>query len=113
MFDILDAADAVSRFVAGKTLTEFENDEQLRSAVLMKLFIIGEASTRVSEQIRERYTEIPWHEIRGFRNFIAHHYFRLRWSVVWNTAIVHVAQLAAQIQEILQNEYPGTAPEDA
>ncbi|MGN6352179.1 MAG: HepT-like ribonuclease domain-containing protein [Parafilimonas sp.] len=34
--------------------------------------IIGEAANRVSEPLKEKYPDIEWHKIRGFRNRIVH-----------------------------------------
>jgi uncharacterized protein with HEPN domain len=111
LFDILDASDAIAAFIRGKTLEEFASDDLLRSAVLMKLFVVGEAVAQVSEQTRDRYPEIPWDAIRGFRNFVAHQYFHLRWDIVWNSATIRVPELATKVEEILRNEHPGAEPE--
>ncbi len=41
--DIIEAADAIERFVAGIDLAKFLGDELRQSAVLQKLIVIGEA----------------------------------------------------------------------
>lgn len=45
--------------------------------------IIGEAANRLSEEFKERFPEIDWHRIRGFRNRIVHDYFGIDYSIVW------------------------------
>lgn len=44
--DIVEAADAVATFLAGVERDRFVHDDLLRSAVLQKLSIIGEAAAR-------------------------------------------------------------------
>jgi uncharacterized protein with HEPN domain len=46
--DIVEAADAVAAFLAGAERERFLQDDLLRSAVLQKLSIIGEAAARLS-----------------------------------------------------------------
>jgi len=111
LFDILDCAAAIQTFAHGKTLLDFQTDDQFRSAVLMKLFIIGEAVAHLSGATTDGYPEIPWQTIKAFRNFIAHHYFRLRNDILWDSATMRVPELAAKVEEILRNEFPGAEPE--
>jgi uncharacterized protein with HEPN domain len=52
----------------------------MRSAVLQKLAIIGEAASRVSKDLRSRYDEVPWARIVAFRNILVHAYFGVDWD---------------------------------
>lgn len=70
--DIVDASDAIQRFVEEVNEQDFIADEMLQSAVLQKLMIIGEAAARISESIRKQYPEIPWTDIVGFSNIVVH-----------------------------------------
>ena len=54
----------------------------------MSLVIIGEAATKVMDRYAgfvERHPELPWRNIRGMRNRIAHGYFDINLDVVWDT----------------------------
>lgn len=73
--DIVDAADAIQRFVEEVDEQDFIADEMRQSAVLQKLLIIGEAAARISETFRNQYIEVPWTDIVGFRNIVVHEYF--------------------------------------
>lgn len=66
--DILEATKLLELFHAGRT----RDDLLLRSALLHQLFVIGEAATRISQQLKDKYPAVPWRAICGFRNFIAH-----------------------------------------
>jgi uncharacterized protein with HEPN domain len=102
--DIREAAEAIERFAAGSSGASFSGDDVLRSAVLHKLTVIGEAAARVTAALRERHPEVPWSDVVGFRNVVVHAYFALEWSIVWTTATEEVPQLRRQISRILELE---------
>jgi uncharacterized protein with HEPN domain len=83
--DILDAIEAIERFVAGVDEPRFLSNELVQSAVLQKLSIIGEAAARLSDTTRAGLPEIPWKEIIGFRNVAVHAYFSVDWRIVFVT----------------------------
>jgi uncharacterized protein with HEPN domain len=56
--DIVEAADSISSFLTGRERDSFLQDDLLRSAVLHKLTIIGEAAARVSEDLRGHHPEV-------------------------------------------------------
>ena len=78
----------------------------MQSAVLYQPSIIGEASNRISAELRNRYPQVEWKEIIGFRNFAVHAYFAVNQPIVWTTATEDTIVLKAQISQILQDEYP-------
>ena len=43
--------------------------------MIRQIEIIGEAAKRLSNEIREKYTDIPWKDIVGMRNKFIHNYF--------------------------------------
>ena len=102
--DIVSAADAITEFIESEE--SFEANRMLRSAVVHQLTIIGEASARLSPELRERHPNIPWSDIKGFRNIVVHNYFGIDWSEVWRAATRDVPVLRDQIAEILRKEFP-------
>lgn len=52
--DIVDAADAIARFVHGVEREDFCHDELRQSAILQKLIIIGEAAARLPREFTDR-----------------------------------------------------------
>jgi len=99
--DIIEAANAIDRFLAGVSKEAFLQDELRQSAVLQKLMIIGESAARISAELREQHPEVEWRDIVAFRNFAIHAYFDVDWRIVWTTAILDVPSLREQITEIM------------
>jgi uncharacterized protein with HEPN domain len=104
--DILEAADAIEKFIASATRKQFLESDLLRSAVLHKLTIIGEAASRISHDFAARFPEVEWAAISGFRNIAVHQYFAVDWNIVWIAAIKETPILKEQIAAILAKEFP-------
>lgn len=102
--DIVEAAQSIEKFLMGQDLSEFEQNEMMHSAVLQKLTVIGEAAARLSKEFTNRYPDIPWMDIVGFRNITVHEYFAVRWDIVWVAATEEVPLLRSQVEMILQDE---------
>lgn len=101
--DIVQAADAIARFVLGMDEDRFVGDDLVRSAVLHKLTVIGEAAARVSSDLRHSHPELPWADIIGFRNIAVHAYFSVDWRLVWNAAIADAPALKREMEAIAAN----------
>lgn len=104
--DIVEAADAIGRFVADVEMNEFVGNDLLRSAVLQKLTIIGEAAVRLPAEFRRAHAEVEWADVVAFRNIAVHAYFAVDWSIVWVTATQDAPALRAKVAAILEEEYP-------
>jgi uncharacterized protein with HEPN domain len=53
------------------------DDPLLHDALLFQFVVIGEAVKNLSSETREATPEIPWADIAGLRDLIAHEYFRI------------------------------------
>jgi uncharacterized protein with HEPN domain len=76
--DIQDAIAAIRRHLeqAGDTADTMQ-DPLLHDALLFQFVVIGEAVKNLSPEARESAPEIPWTDIAGLRDLIAHEYFRI------------------------------------
>lgn len=54
-----------------------ENTDLLHDALLFQFVIIGEAVKNLAPETRELEPRIPWTDIAGLRDLIAHEYFRI------------------------------------
>lgn len=76
--DIKDAISAIRDHLAstGETSAARE-DPLLHDALLFQFVVIGEAVKNLAQETRESAPEIPWTDIAGLRDLIAHEYFRI------------------------------------
>ena len=104
--DMVEAAEAIEQFISGWDRDSFIDNDVVRSAVLQKLTIIGEAAARLPKKFRSRHPEVEWDDIIAFRNIAVHAYFAVAWPIVWVTANQEVPVLKNQIAKILATEFP-------
>ena len=71
----------------------FCSNNTFRNACCMCLLQIGELSNSLSEEFRTAYTAIPWKQIRGFRNIIAHAYGTVEPQIVWEIITTELSEL--------------------
>lgn len=86
------------------SLEEFRDNSMVVDAVVRNLGIIGEAARHVPPDLRERYPEVPWAEMRGMRNMVIHEYSQVSLPVVWRTVTENLPLLKPMIEEILERE---------
>lgn len=100
---ILDACSKIRRFVKDhSTADSFYEDEETFDAVLLNFVVIGEAVARLSDEMKDHNPSIPWKQIRGFHNLVAHDYFGVDAEEVWQIINRHLPVFTADIQTILE-----------
>lgn len=90
---MIEAAEAVAEFVAGRRRNDLDEDRMLLFAVVHAIEILGEAANKVSPQIRAAAPQVPWGAIVSMRNRLIHGYFDINTAVVWKTATVEIPAL--------------------
>ncbi|MDX1913225.1 MAG: DUF86 domain-containing protein [Saprospiraceae bacterium] len=98
---ILDAIEEIEQYTKGLTLDDFIASSLVFNASVRQVAIIGEASARLSEHLRDAYPDIPWRQIIGMRNILVHDYFGISIHFVWSTIENDLPKLKSQIKTIL------------
>jgi uncharacterized protein with HEPN domain len=98
---MLDAARRAVEFTRDVTLEDFLADEMRGMAVERTLEILGEAARRVSDGFRASHPEIPWRDLVGQRNVLAHDYGDIDQGRVWEAATQEAPQLVVLLEAIL------------
>jgi len=71
---ILNSISRILDYISGKDREEFEADLVTQDAVVRQLEIIGEATKRVSKELRSKHPDIPWSDMAGMRDVLTHDY---------------------------------------
>lgn len=95
-----EAAERISRFTVGGR-EQFLTDPMRQDAVLRNFEVLGEAAKRVSGTTRERYPELPWRQVAGFRDVIIHQYEGVDLDQVWLRVENDLPELATRLDAIL------------
>jgi uncharacterized protein with HEPN domain len=76
--DIKDAIVAIRTHLARATEETAGDDVALlHDALLYQFVVIGEAVKHLATETRASAPEIPWDDVAGLRDLIAHEYFRI------------------------------------
>lgn len=101
--DIIDAMSKAMKFVENISYEEFINDDKTNFAVIRALEIIGEATKNIPHEVKRKYPEIPWQDIRGMRNKVIHEYFGVNLRIVWKTVKDSLPPLKPLFEKILRD----------
>ncbi|MGD1701120.1 HepT-like ribonuclease domain-containing protein [Dapis sp. BLCC M229] len=103
LLDIINAARRVLQFTKGIDKSELETNEEKQSAILYQIIVMGEATKRLSPEFREQYPEIPWKDIAGMRDILAHQYDLLNLNTLWDVIQSDVPEVLALLESLLLN----------
>jgi uncharacterized protein with HEPN domain len=98
--DMIQACEKVQRYTKGMNQQAFFENELIEDAVLRNLTIIGEAASKVPDDVQQQFDGIEWRKIVAFRNIAMHEYFGLDRDIVWDVVFRKVPELATQLQSM-------------
>lgn len=105
--DIADAIATIKSHVQrARTEPSLTNDPLLHDAVLYEFIVIGEAVKHVSAETRAREAEVPWQDIAGLRDLIAHEYFHIEMSRVLEIVERDLPALESALDRLLVEADP-------
>ena len=104
LLHMLEAAARVLEYTSGVSEEKFLANQMLQDAVIRNIEIIGEAANNLIEidpEFAARYPSIPFAQIYGMRNRVAHGYFTVSTAMIWDSVQVDVPALRDQIATAL------------
>lgn len=101
LWDMLQAAKEVKDMTAGYDLEKFLGNRVLLRATERGVEIIGEAARRVSTNFAAAHPEVPWRQIIGQRNILAHEYGQIDHELLFKTATRDIPVLITQLETLL------------
>ena len=100
---IIQAATLACSYVEGITKGQFLSDRRTQQPVILNIVIIGEAATKLLNDhaaFLEEHRDVPWRNMKGMRNRIAHGYFDINLDVVWETVRTALPDLLRRVSAI-------------
>jgi len=95
---MLDSILRIDEYIESKEL--FYDSHLVQDAVVRNLQVMAESSQRLPEKVKNKYPEIPWNDISGFRNVLVHDYLGVDLDVIWSV----IEQELPKLEKILKKE---------
>lgn len=101
LWDMLEAAREIEDMMKDSDLAGFLDNRMLHRAVERCLEIIGESARRVSVGGQASVIGIPWGDIIGQRNILAHEYGQIDHELLYKTVSDDVPDLIRILEQSL------------
>lgn len=98
---MLDRAREAIDMTSGRTRADLDRDRMLNLALVRLVEVIGEAASRVQDEFRSRYPEVPWRQTVGIRNRLIHGYDSVNFDILWTVIQEDLPPLIEQLQRIV------------
>jgi uncharacterized protein with HEPN domain len=103
--DAITAIDRVAEYLAGVAdVAALEADSRTLDAIVLNIQNLGESARcieRIAPDVVATHASIPWSDMIGMRNKLAHGYFAIDASIVWETATRDLPGLRAQLEALM------------
>jgi uncharacterized protein with HEPN domain len=101
---ILDEINFLEDSSADIGFLDLMKNKEKQRAWLRSLEVIGEATKNLSKEFCEKHPEVEWRKVAGLRDKLIHHYFGVKWEIVWDVVKNEIPGLKLQV-EMMINEF--------
>lgn len=98
--DIKETIDRIMSYTAQMEYDDFLQDHKTQDAVIRNIEILGEAAKLLSNETKEKYSNIPWKDIAGTRDKLIHDYFGVNIDIVWDIVKNEIPLLYKKMKDI-------------
>jgi len=99
--DVREACSLIEDYMFGVSSEEFLKDTEKQDAVIRRIEIIGEATAHLSEATRSQLPALPFRQMRGMRNIVAHDYGHVDVALVWKAATEKIPLIRRVLDDFL------------
>jgi uncharacterized protein with HEPN domain len=101
---MIDAAETLEQFAAGRRREDLDTDRMLLFAILRAIEVVGEAASKVTDETRNTFPVIPWASMVGIRNRLIHGYFDVDRGIVWKTVTEEIPELRRALKVLVEGQ---------
>ena len=102
LLNILEAIEKIETYtVSGKD--KFIKSTLIQDGVIRNLEIIGEATKRISPDLKEQHTDIPWKQMAGLRDVLIHDYMGVDLEIAWNVVCRELPKVKSKVKGLFKN----------
>lgn len=98
--EMIDVAEEAIAIASENDRTSLAADRRQHDALLWNFTVLGEASARISREIKESNPDVPWARPVQLRNRIIHGYWSVDLGVLHTTALEQLPAFVEQLRRI-------------
>lgn len=100
--DILIAISDIEMFTKDMSYETFAKDKKTINAVIRSLEVLGEATKRIPQSVRQKHPHIPWNKMAGMRDILIHDYMGVDLKTVWKVTQERLQDIRPLLEKILK-----------
>ena len=98
---IIECIDRIERYTTdGKNA--FMKSQLIQDAVVRNLETLSDAVKGLPEELKTRHPKVPWRDMGGFRNVLAHQYLTVAVERVWAVVVDNLPALKVAVKSIAE-----------
>jgi uncharacterized protein with HEPN domain len=101
LIDIADSISLIFEYIEATNWEQFANNSKDQDAVIRRFTIIGEATKRLSHELRDRHPDVPWKKMAGLRDIVVHEYDDINLVVLREIIEVSLPEVFQLLQPLL------------
>lgn len=101
LLHILESIEEIEKYTAGSNLEVFLQNSMMKFASVKQIEIIGEAANHITEETKNKFSDIQWRQITGLRHVLVHEYFGVDSKLIWQIIADDIPKLKIKIKEVL------------
>lgn len=94
----------IQEYLSDLDFVAFRKDYKTVDAVVRNFEIIGEATKNLPDEIKNKYSQLPWEEMYRMRNKISHEYFGIDYEILWYISTSEIPANYMELKKILKIE---------
>lgn len=106
LLHMLEASREAVSFASLRQREDLDADRMLLLALTRLVEIVGEAAKNVSSDMRLLAPDVPWKEICGARDRLAHGYHAVDEDILWRIVTRDLPALIPHVEDLLRRTDP-------
>jgi uncharacterized protein with HEPN domain len=100
LHDIVESFERAMGYLGTLTVSQLAADQEKQDAIIRRIEIVGEATKRLSEDLRSANPQVPWREMAGMRDILIHGYDRVDVVRIHSAVTMRMPELIDELKRI-------------
>ena len=98
---LLECIEHLENYTKEVDEESFLRNEEKKDACLTRIVMIGEYSAKISDELKNKFSDVEWQLMKSTRNYYVHVYRGIDWKRVWETIQKDIPSLKIKVEKIL------------